>query len=226
VPGADGPAALAPARRGAEVRGGDRPVEGGQAVDLLVGARRAGRHIRHSRVAINRTVGVTVGFPRTATDGPRRRRVPACAAESGVHSRVSPGRPRGFPGSGRPGRRCADDWGNGPGDRDICRAGRAGAAGPSVRRRGYSALGTRAGMPPSCWSRSATVSGTAGRVIPARRSRSRSGRGTGLSGSRSPIGADPGCRSWPVLGGMRKAVAGFSSLRASLRGGDGDGAAG
>jgi GDP-mannose 4,6 dehydratase len=46
-----------------------------------------------------RTVGDTVGFPRTATDGPRRRRVSGltCAAESSVHSRVSARRPGGFP---------------------------------------------------------------------------------------------------------------------------------
>jgi len=42
-----------------------------------------------------------------------------------------------------------------------------------------------------------------------------------LSGSRSPIAAGLGCRSYILLTGMRKAVAGFNSLRASRRGGGG-----
>jgi hypothetical protein len=55
--------------------------------------------------------------------------------------------------------------------------------------------------------------------ILARRSRWRSRRGTKLCGSRSPTGADPGYRSRPLSARMLKAGAGFSSWRASRRGG-------
>ena len=50
--------------------------------------------------------------------------------------------------------------------------------------------------------------------------------GTVVSGWRSPIAAALRCRSCTVLAGMRKAAGGFSSLRASRRGGGGGGVAG
>ena len=82
------------------------------------------------------------GRPRTGaatTDGPR-----IGAAEAmwrlDVHSGVErafpcirplPGQ---FPGAGRPGKgRCGDGWAGGPGERDACREGGAGAGCPRVR---------------------------------------------------------------------------------------------
>jgi hypothetical protein len=69
-------------------------------------------------------------------------------------------------------------------------------------------------------------SGTPARVLPGRRSRSRSGPGTASSGLKSPTEPGRGRRSCVLPAVMRKAVAGFSLLRASRRGGAGDGAAG
>ena len=68
--------------------------------------------------------------PRTATDGPRRRRVSGLmrAAESGVHPRVSGRGPGRFPGRGAGGEGgCAGGQGGCPGERDGGRAGGAGA---------------------------------------------------------------------------------------------------
>jgi hypothetical protein len=178
------------------------------------------------------------GRPRTGaatTDGPRTGSAQAVwrlDVHSGVERafpcvRPLPGR---FPGAGRPGKgRCGDGWAGGPGERDACRAGgRSGRglpAGSSVR---YSARGTRAEMWLSCWSARSSVilSVIAVRVLPGRRSRSRSLPGTASSGSRSPIAPGRGRRSCVLSAVMRKAVAGFSLLRASRHGGAGVGAAG
>jgi hypothetical protein len=73
---------------------------------------------------------------------------------------------------------------------------------------------------------SAIASGTAGRALRARRSRSRSARGTALSVWRSPITAALRCRSYALPAGMPKAAGGSSSLRASRRGGGGGSVAG
>jgi hypothetical protein len=54
----------------------------------------------------------------------------------------------------------------------------------------------------------------AARPLRVRLSRSRSGPGTVRSGSRSPIAAAPGCRSFALPAGMRKAAADCSSSRA------------
>jgi hypothetical protein len=73
---------------------------------------------------------------------------------------------------------------------------------------------------------SVIVSGIAARVLPGRRSRSRSLPGTVLSGSRSPTGPGLGRRSCVLRAAMRKAAGGFSSLRGSRLGGAVDGVAG
>jgi MFS family permease len=88
--------------------------------------------------------------------------------------------------------------------------------------------GTRAGMWLSCWSARSSVilSGAAARVLRGRRSRSRSGPGTAPSGSRLPTAPGRARRSCVLRAAMRKAAGGFSSLRASRRGGGRGGAAG
>jgi hypothetical protein len=62
-------------------------------------------------------------------------------------------------------------------------------------------------------------------ALRARRSRSRSGRGTAWSGSRSPTGAGLGRPDCTLLAGMRKAVAGFRWWLAWRHGGAGGGVA-
>jgi hypothetical protein len=105
----------------------------------------------HGRIADgNRGLGAvrgTVGFARTATDGDRIHgratdqvggggavRGLTFAVELSVHVpcvRPLPGR---FPGAGRPGKGgCGDGQGGGPGERDACREGGAGAGRPRVR---------------------------------------------------------------------------------------------
>ena len=107
--------------------------------------------------------------------------------------------------------------------------GRSGRGPPVPSSLRCSARGTRAGTWLSCWSARSSVilSGTPARVLPGRRSRSRSGLGAASSGSRSLTGPGRGRQTCGLRAATPKAAGGFSSSRASRRGGaGGDGAAG
>ena len=153
--------------------------------------------------------------PRTATDGPRRRRVSGLmrAAESGVHPRVSGRGPGRFPGRGAGGEGgCAGGQGGCPGERD---GGRAGGAGAGCRAFTVGVLGPGhpcgydAALLGSC---SGTAPGTAARARKGRRSRSQSGPSAAWSGSRSLTAAAGGAQL-PEAGGGAGRQVGLAAAR-------------
>ena len=119
---------------------------------------------------------------------------------------------------------CADGWAGGPGDRDACGTGGAGEAGSRVVEGVLGPGHLCADVAALLMSFSPRVCGTAARLPPARRSRSR--WRTTLSGSRSPTGAGQGCRNRDPLAATRKTAGGSTSLPALQRDGDGEGGTG